>query len=90
MPKFIIERNIEGAGDRTGNAGATASNKVLKEMNDEGKNIHWQHSYTTQDKVYCVYIADNKDLVKEHAERLGAPANQIEEVKGISDPTAGE
>ena len=54
MPKYIIERNIEGAGDRTGNSGATASNKVLKEMNDEGKNIHWQHSYTTQDKVYCV------------------------------------
>ena len=47
-------------------------------------------SYTTQDKVYCVYIADNPSLVLEHANRLGAPANKIEEIKGISDPTTGE
>ena len=90
MPKYIIERNIEGAADRKGNTGAVNSNKVLKEMNDEGKNIHWQHSYTTQDKGYCVYIADNPSLVLEHANRLGAPADKIEEIKGISDPTTGE
>ncbi|MQF92860.1 MAG: DUF4242 domain-containing protein, partial [SAR202 cluster bacterium] len=47
MPKYIIERNIPGAGDRKDNSGAVNSNKVLKEMNDEGKNIHWQHSYST-------------------------------------------
>ena len=90
MPKYIIERNIPGAGDRKDNSGAVNSNKVLKEMNDEGKNIHWQHSYSTQDKIYCVYIADSPDLVLEHAKRLGAPADKIEEIKGISDPTTGE
>ena len=90
MPKYIIERNIPGAGDRKDNSGAVNSNKVLKEMNDKGKNIHWQHSYSTQDKIYCVYIADSPDLVLEHAKRLGAPADKIEEIKGISDPTTGE
>ena len=90
MPKYLIERDIPGAGNRKDNSGATASNKVLKEMNDEGKNIHWQHSYTTNDKIYCVYIADNSELVKEHAKRLGAPADRGEEIKTISDPTTGE
>ena len=59
MPKYIIERNIEGAGDRTGNSGATASNKVLKEMNDEGKNIHWQHN-TSFKKLFSPW----KHLIK--------------------------
>ena len=76
MPKYIIERNIEGAGDRKGNNGAINSNKVLKEMNDEGKNIHWQHSYTTQDKVYCVYIADNPSLVPVSYTHLTLPTNR--------------
>ncbi len=90
MPKFVIERNILGIGsmpppDRRGVA--EKSNEALREL---GTQIQWLESYITKDKTYCVYIAPNKDLILKHAELSGFPANSIEEVRVIIDPTTAE
>lgn len=90
MPKYIIEREIPGAGNLSaeelhGVAGTSCS--VLQEM---GPQIQWVESYFTDDKVYCVYIAPNQDMIKEHAKKGGFPADKISEVKSIVDPTTGE
>ncbi|HEX5001682.1 MAG TPA: DUF4242 domain-containing protein [Bacteroidia bacterium] len=90
MKKFIIEREIPGAGKLTAQqlkeiAGVSCG--VLSKM---GPQIQWQHSYVAGDKIYCVYIAPNEDLVREHAKQGGFPANLVTEVAVIIDPiTAG-
>ncbi|MBK0392997.1 DUF4242 domain-containing protein [Ramlibacter algicola] len=90
MPKYLIEREIPGAGKMTSQdlqAVAQKSCGVLREM---GPRVNWQQSYVTGDKVYCVYIADSEKDVREHAERGGFPANRISEVSAVIDPaTAG-
>jgi len=90
MPKFLIERAIPGAGDLTpadlqGIAGKSCG--VLREM---GPEIQWVHSYVTDDTVYCVYIAANEDLVREHARRGGFPADRIVQVATMIDPTTAD
>ena len=90
MPKYIIERAIPGAGKASTQdlaAIAAKSNGVLREM---GHDIQWVESYVTQDKIYCVYIAKNAELVREHAKRGGFPADAVNEVRTILDPTAAE
>ena len=90
MPKYIIEREIPGAGKLTKDqleGAATKSNGVLCEL---GPQIQWLESFVTENKLYCVYIAPNADLVREHARRGGFPANQVNEVKTIIDPTTGK
>ena len=90
MPKFVIERDIPGAGNLTPaqlHEIAKKSKGVLGEM---GPKIQWQQSFVTGDKVYCVYIADDEAAVREHAERGGFPANHISEVKAVIDPTTAE
>jgi hypothetical protein len=90
MPKYVIEREIPGAGDLTAeqlNGISQTSCGVLKEM---GPQIQWVQSYVTGDKVYCVYIAPNEEMVREHAARGGFPANSVSEVKNIIDPTTAE
>jgi hypothetical protein len=90
MPKYIIERNIPGAGKLTPaelNAISQKSCSVLQQM---GPRIQWVQSYVTGDKVYCVYIAPNEDMVREHAKAGGFPANSIAEVKTMIDPTTSE
>lgn len=90
MPKYIIEREIPGAGALTKEqlqGAATKSNAVLCEL---GPQIQWLESFVTENKLYCVYIAPNADLVREHAKRGGFPANQVNEVKTIIDPTTGK
>ena len=90
MPKFVIEREIPGAGKWTAEekpAIAQKSNSVIEEI---GPQIQWVHSYVTDDKVYCVYIAPDKETVKEHAQRAGFPANQISSVAAIIDPGTAE
>ena len=90
MPKFIIEREIPGAGQLTAaelNAISQTSCGVLRNM---GPQIQWLESYVTADKVYCIYIADNEQLIREHAEQGGFPANRIEQIKTIIDPTTAE
>jgi cell division inhibitor SulA len=90
MPKFVIEREMPGAGklsaDQLRGASQTSCN-VLKEL---GPQIQWLHSYVTDDKIYCVYIAPNAQLVAEHAKRGGFPANKISEVRTVIDPTTAE
>ncbi len=90
MPKFVIEREIPGAGDLTSEQLQGISQKscgVLKEM---GPQIQWLESFVTQDKIYCVYIAPDEAAVLEHARRGGFPANRVSEVKTIIDPTVAE
>jgi len=90
MPKFVIEREIPGAGSLTHaqlQAISQTSCGVLQEL---GSSIQWLHSYVTGDKIYCVYIAPNEELVREHAARGGFPANRISRVTSIIDPTSAE
>ncbi len=90
MPKFVIERDILGIGslpppDLQG--AADKSNEALREI---GPQIQWLESYITKDKTYCVYIAPSRDIILKHAELSGFPANRIEEVRVIIDPTTAE
>ena len=93
MPKFLIEREIPKAGalgqaDLKGIAAKSCG--VLSGMNRGGTDIQWVHSYVTGDKVYCVYNAPSEDAIREHAQQGGFPANRIERVHGIIDPTTAE
>ncbi len=90
MPKFVIEREIPDAGKMSADelqAVSQTSCGVLKEM---GTQIQWMHSYVTDDKIYCVYIAPNEEMVREHASRGGFPANKVSEIKTTIDPTTAE
>lgn len=87
MRKYIIEREIPGIGESTPDQlceGARTSNAALAEV---GPGIQWQQSYVAGDKTFCVYLADDEDLIRAHAERSGFPADRITEVKTIFDPT---
>ena len=87
MPKFIIERDMPGAGRMSAQelqAISRASRGVLHEM---GPQIQWRESYVTQDKVYCVYIAPDEETVREHARRGGFPADRVSQVSSMMDPT---
>lgn len=90
MPKFVIEREIPGAGNLTGEELKAISQKSCGILNQLGPQIQWVQSYVTADKIYCVYIAPDKAAVMEHAKAGGFPANSIAEVKTIIDPTTGE
>ena len=90
MPKYVIEREIPGAGDLSPqqlHAISQTSCGVLRQM---GPQIQWVHSYVTGDKIYCVYIAPNEEVIREHATQGGFPANRISEIKSIIDPTMAE
>ncbi|MDT4332271.1 DUF4242 domain-containing protein [Methylomonas sp. MED-D] len=90
MPKYIIERDIPGAGQFTQAELQGISQKSCGVLRDMGPRIQWLHSYVTGDKVYCIYIADNEQAIREHAEQGGFPANRIEEIKTVIDPTTGD
>ncbi len=90
MPKYIIEREIPGAGQLSGEALQQISQKsccILKEM---GPQIQWIESYVTDDKVYCIYIAPDEQSIRDHAIRGEFPANSIAQIKTVIDPTTGE
>ncbi|HOE17027.1 MAG TPA: DUF4242 domain-containing protein [Syntrophorhabdaceae bacterium] len=90
MPKFIIEREKPGAGKAPKEAhqeSARRSNAILKEL---GPEIQWVESYVTDDKVYCIYIAPNEELIKKHAEKAGVPANKISQIRMVADPSIAE
>jgi hypothetical protein len=90
MPKYVIEREIPNAGQFTPaqlQAISQASCGVLREL---GPQIQWLHSYVTDDKIYCVYIAPDEATVRTHAEKGGFPANRISQVRSIIDPTTSE
>ncbi len=90
MPKYIIEREIPGAGNLSAEELQAISQKSCSVLNQMGPQIQWVQSYVTGDKVYCVYIAPDEAMIKEHAEQGGFPANRISEVKSLIDPTTAE
>lgn len=90
MPKFIIERNIPGAGKLSAPELKGIAQKSCAVLNDLGPKIQWLESYVTGDKVYCVYIAPSEGLVREHARQGGFPADSVSEVHTIIDPVTAE
>ena len=90
MPKYVIEREIPGAGNLSAEELQGISQKSCSVLNQMGPQIQWVQSYVTGDKVYCVYIAPNEEMIKEHAQQGGFPANRISEVKSLIDPTTAE
>jgi hypothetical protein len=90
MPKYVIERDIPNAGKLSAQELKAISQKSCGVLNGMGPQIQWQQSYVTGDKVYCVYIAPNEDMVREHARQGGFPANRVSEVKSVIDPTTAE
>ncbi len=90
MPKFIIERELEGAGKLSQSELQGISQKSCSVLNRMGPEIQWLESYVTNDKIYCVYIAPDEQTIRQHAEQGGFPANRIEEIKTIIDPTTAE
>jgi len=90
MPKYVIERELPGAGSLPDDQVTAISRKSCEVLHELGSGIQWVESYVTGDKIYCVYIADNEDLIRNHAAKGGFPANKISEVKRMIDPTSAE
>ena len=90
MPKFVIERDLPGAGKLSGDQLRAVAQKSCGVLQKLGPQIQWLESYVTDDKIYCVYIAPNAALVREHATQGGFPANQVSEVRTVIDPTTAE
>ena len=90
MPKYVIEREIPGAGSMSPQDLQAVSQKSCGVLRNLGPQIQWVQSYVTGDKIYCVYIAPNEDMIREHASQGGFPANRISEVKSVIDPTTAE
>ncbi len=87
MNKYIIERAIPGVGSLTRDQLHAASTKSTTVLDELGPDIQWVHSYVTDDRIYCVYLAANEDLIREHAARTGFPATRITVVRAMIDPT---
>ena len=90
MPKFVIEREVPGAGDLTEEQLREISRKSVSVLGELGPDIQWLHSYVTGDKVYCVYIAADEKIIREHAKRVGVPANRVSAVRALRDPSSAE
>jgi hypothetical protein len=90
MPKYVIERDIPGAGKLSANELRVISQKSCGVLGKLGPGIQWLQSYVTADKLYCIYIAPNEEIVREHARQGGFPANRISEGKNVIDPTTAE
>ena len=90
MPKFVIEREIPGAGAMSTEQLQAVAAKSCSVLRNLGPQIQWLHSYVTENKIYCVYIAPNEEMVREHAKQGGFPANSVAQVMRIIDPTTAE
>ena len=90
MPKYVIEREIPGAGNIPAKDLQAIAQKSCSVLQGLGPQIQWVQSYVTADKIYCIYIAPNKEMVREHAAQGGFPANSVAEVKTMIDPTTAE
>jgi hypothetical protein len=90
MPKFLIEREIPGAGNLSQQELQGISQTSCGVLQKMGPQIQWLQSYVTGDKVYCVYIAPNEEMIREHAKQGGFPANRVSEIKSVIDPTTAE
>lgn len=90
MHKYVIERDLPGAGKLSPAELQSISQKSCAVLRDLGPEIQWQQSYVTGDKIYCVYLAPNEQLIREHAQQGGFPANRIARVSRVIDPTTAE
>ncbi len=90
MPKYLIEREIPGAGKLSAAELQGISQKSCSVLNEMGPQIQWIQSYVTGDKLYCVYIAPDEDAVREHASQGGFPANRVSRIESVIDPTTAE
>ena len=90
MPKYVIERELPGAGSLPPETVQAISQKSCGVLKGLGPQIQWVQSYVTDDKIYCIYIAPNKEMVLEHARQGGFPANSVAQVRAIIDPTTAE
>jgi hypothetical protein len=88
MPQFVIEREIPGAGSLSEAELRAISLQSLRALQEIGPQIQWLHSYVTDDKVYCVYIAPDENVIREHARKAGVPANRISAVRRLVDPAS--
>ncbi|HEV2470854.1 MAG TPA: DUF4242 domain-containing protein [Candidatus Sulfotelmatobacter sp.] len=86
MPQFVIEREIPGAGSLTEDQIREVSIRSLETLKEMGPQIQWLHSYVTEDKVYCVYLAPDENSIREHARRTGIPADRVSAVRRLLDP----
>ncbi|RYF67706.1 MAG: DUF4242 domain-containing protein [Cytophagaceae bacterium] len=90
MPKYVIEREIPGAGNLTADQLKGISQTSCGVLSNMGPQIQWLQSYVTSDKIYCVYIAPNEEMIREHARQGGFPANSVNKIASIIDPTTAE
>ncbi|HZE19477.1 MAG TPA: DUF4242 domain-containing protein [Candidatus Angelobacter sp.] len=90
MPKYVIERELPGAGALSREQLKGISQKSCGVLEELGSQIQWIHSYVTGDKIYCVYLAPSEQLIREHAKRGGFPANRISAVTRMIDPTTAD
>ena len=90
MPKFVIEREIPGAGKLSGEELKAISRTSCGVLSNMGTQIQWIHSYVTGDKIYCIYHAPNEEMVREHAKQGGFPANYVSKVSAVIDPATSE
>ncbi len=90
MPKYIIEREIPGAGNLSSDQLKAISQKSREVLCQLGTDIQWIHSYVAGNKIYCIYLAPNEELIREHAKRGGFPANSITEIANIIEPMTAE
>lgn len=86
MPEYVIEREVPGAGNMSEDEIREASLRSLAVLKEMGSSIQWMHSYVTNDKIYCVYFAQNEDQIRRHAQEAGLPANRISAVRRMLDP----
>jgi hypothetical protein len=89
VKKYVIERSIPGVGSLSRDELYAASTRSCGTLDELGPDIQWVHSYVTDDKIYCVYLAENEQLVRDHAQRAGFPADRISAVRAMIDPTMG-
>ncbi|MBF9140450.1 DUF4242 domain-containing protein [Hymenobacter properus] len=90
MPQYVIEREIPGAGNLTPEQLKAISQTSCGVLNEMGPQIQWNHSYVTNDKIYCVYDAPNEEMIREHAKRGGFPANSVSRVSSVISPATAE
>jgi hypothetical protein len=90
MPKYVIERELPGAGDLSAEELQGISQTSCGVLNEMGPQIQWVQSQVTDDKIYCTYIAPNEDMIRQHAEQGGFPANKVSQVRSTIDPTTAE
>jgi len=90
MPRYVIERELPGAGKLSTEELVGISQKSCGVIRDLGPSIQWMESYVTEDKIYCIYYAPNKEIIMEHAQKGGFPANRVEEIRNVINPATSE